>query len=208
MTNRALHIEPRGYSLTREGRGVLTPHSSASPVSESCQSARAHNSLVQVGSRAPRKNAGFTLVEMLCAVIVLLLVSALMAVGVQLATKAYSREITHSEAQVLLSTLRTTVSDELRYAGTTEVNGSTIKFFSQTYGEGAGFSVDENGQVLLKNNKLLSKNAYPYGIKAQVNLTAYDSTSRIFTVEITVNDSDGSPLGSSSFQVKKLNESS
>ena len=208
MTNRALHTESRGFSLTREGRGVLAPLSPASSMSESCQSARANSSLVQTGFRAPRKNAGFTLVEMLCAVIVLLLVSALMAVGVQLATKAYSREITHSEAQVLLSTLRTTVSDELRYAGTTEVSGSTITFFSQTYGDDASFSVDENGQVLLKNNKLLSKNAYPYGIKAQVNLTAYDSTSRIFTVEITVNDSDGSPLGSSAFQVKKLNESS
>lgn len=197
MTSRALHIKSHGF----------TPISSVACVSDSRQSARAICVLDKTGSHAPHRNSGFTLVEMLCAVLVLLLVSALMAVGVQLATKAYSREVTHSEAQVLLTTLRTTVSDELRYAGTTEVNGSTITFFSQTYGAGSAFSVDENGQVLLKDNKLLSKNAYPHGITANVELKSYNENTRIFTVSITVNDSDGSELGSSDFQVKRLNKS-
>jgi prepilin-type N-terminal cleavage/methylation domain-containing protein len=206
MTRRALHIN-NGFTHVHGGRWALTPLSSEACVGGSCQSASADCELGKTGSRVRRRNSGFTLVEMLCAVLVLLLVSALMAVGVQLATKAYSREVTHSEAQVLLTTLRTTVSDELRYAGTTEVNGSTITFFSQTYGAGSAFTADENGQVLLSGNKLLSKNAYPHGITANVELKSYDETTRIFAVNITVNDSDGSELGSSDFQVKRLNKS-
>lgn len=61
-----------------------------------------------------KKKAGLTMVELLCALAVLLLVAACMVVGVSLAIRSYDRSLASSEAQVLCATLQTTVSDELR----------------------------------------------------------------------------------------------
>lgn len=67
---------------------------------------------------------GLTLVEMLCTVAILVLVSMVMVLGVQLGVRSYAKSVSYSEAQVLCSTLTTTISDELRYSGTLKVDGS------------------------------------------------------------------------------------
>lgn len=159
-----------------------------------------------------KAKAGFTLVEMLCAIMVLMLVGMLMITGVRLGLGAFSDSVSRSEAQVLCSTLKTTVSDELRYAGTLRREaGKPIGFFSQNYGEAAfdGFSADENGQVLLGGKKLLPARAYPYGLRAQVELTDYAPDTRIFSVEITVMNRQGTDtLAQTQFEVRQLNEPS
>lgn len=80
-----------------------------------------------------KKKAGLTMVELLCALAVLLLVAACMVVGVSLAVRSYDRSLASSEAQVLCATLQTTVSDELRYSGTLfyDQAGHLTGFFSQ-----------------------------------------------------------------------------
>ena len=81
---------------------------------------------------------GLTLVEMLCTVAILVLVSMVMVLGVQLGVRSYAKSVSYSEAQVLCSTLTTTISDELRYSGTLKVDGSgnVTGFFSQQFGSG------------------------------------------------------------------------
>ena len=83
-----------------------------------------------------KKKAGLTMVELLCALAVLLLVAACMVVGVSLAVRSYDRSLASSEAQVLCATLQTTVSDELRYSGTLfyDQTGRLTGFFSQEHG--------------------------------------------------------------------------
>ena len=83
-----------------------------------------------------KKKAGLTMVELLCALAVLLLVAACMVVGVSLAVRSYDRSLASSEAQVLCATLQTTVSDELRYSGTLfyDQTGRLAGFFSQEHG--------------------------------------------------------------------------
>ena len=73
-----------------------------------------------------------TLVELLCALAVVLLVSAGMVLGVSLAVRSYERSVAGSEAQVLCSTLETIVSDELRYAGTLKYDegGENARFLT------------------------------------------------------------------------------
>lgn len=158
-----------------------------------------------------KKRAGMTLVELLCALAVLLLVSACMVLGVSLAVKSYERSVTHSEAQILCSTLQATVSDELRYSGTLYYRGGQlVGFFSQDHGgEDAqdGFQTDENGHILLGGGKLLPKKAYPHGLRASVDLTGYDAAARIFSVTVTVTDRSGGELAKTAFQVEKLNDS-
>lgn len=157
-----------------------------------------------------KRCAGFTLVEMLCAIVVLILVSMLMAVGVRLGVESYVTSVSASEAQVLCSTLRTTVSDELRYSGTVVSDSSGIRFFSRTHGNEAGdskevgFSQDENGRVTLGGTKLLPNKAYPYGLQATVELTAYDESNGIFHVAVEVTR-NGHVLSEATFEVQRLN---
>lgn len=160
-----------------------------------------------------RSQKGFTLVEMLCTIIVLLLVSALMVTGIRLAAKTLRKSVMDSESYMLCTTLRTLVSDELRYCGTIDTTDADtgVKFFSQNYGENCYFSVNDDGHVVLvdsdgESNKILTSNSYPYGMMATVAINKYDSTTRIFNVTVTVTDSDGGELSSSTFDAKQLNE--
>ena len=75
---------------------------------------------------------GLTLVEMLCTVAILVLVSMVMVLGVQLGVRSYAKSVSYSEAQVLCSTLTTTISDELRYSGTLKVDGSGEQLAGQS----------------------------------------------------------------------------
>ena len=149
---------------------------------------------------------GFSMVELLCTIVVLLLLSGLVAVGVRLAAGSMRTLVMDSEAQTLCATIRSIVSDELRYSGSIQKKGNQISFFSQNYAGIVAFSVNEDGQILLGDNKLLSKKSYPYDMRAEVDLTGYDSDSRIFDVTVSVTDAEGKVLSDSQFQVKQLNE--
>lgn len=161
-------------------------------------------------------NKGFTLVEMLCTIVLILLISALVVTGVQLGVKSYHRSISDSEAQVLCSTLTTAVSDELRYAGTVHLAENAqapydltkFTFFSQRYGDYAAFSVNSDGQILLSGNKLIPSKAYAYGARATLAIE-YDPDQYCFTVTLGIYDRDGSrKLTENTFEVKLLNHES
>ena len=159
-----------------------------------------------------KRIAGMTLVELLCALAVVLLVSAGMVLGVSLAVRSYERSVAGSEAQVLCSTLETIVSDELRYAGTLEYDesGKVVGFFSQNHPDAnlqhSRFTTDDEGRVLLGGQKLLPNNAYPHGLRASVELKDYNEGKRIFTAVITVKDRGGDTLAQTELQVKQLND--
>ena len=153
---------------------------------------------------------GLTLVEMLCTVAILVLVSMVMVLGVQLGVRSYAKSVSYSEAQVLCSTLTTTISDELRYSGTLKVDGSgnVTGFFSQQFGSGdyTAFTTTPEGHVQLGGKDILPAKAYPYGIKAEVESLTYDGVSSLFTVRLSVKDSENkNTLAETTFEVEKLN---
>ena len=153
---------------------------------------------------------GLTLVEMLCTVAILVLVSMVMVLGVQLGVRSYAKSVSYSEAQVLCSTLTTTISDELRYSGTLKVDGSgnVTGFFSQQFGSGdyTAFTTTPEGHVQLGGKDILPAKAYPYGIKAEVKSLTYDDVSSLFTVRLSVKDSENkNTLAETTFEVEKLN---
>ena len=77
---------------------------------------------------------GLSIVELLSAIIVMLLVTATLVIGVRLGVKAYVESVSMSEAQILCSTLTTTISDELRYADTIKAaDDGKITFFSKNF---------------------------------------------------------------------------
>lgn len=157
-----------------------------------------------------KNKKGLTLVEMLCTVAVLVLVSMVMVLGVQLGVRSYAKSVSYSEAQVLCSTLTTTISDELRYSGTLKVDGSgnVTGFFSQQFGSGdyTAFTTTPEGHVQLGGKDILPAKAYPYGIKAKVESLTYDDFSSLFKVKLSVKDSESkNTLAETTFEVEKLN---
>ena len=82
-----------------------------------------------------RDRRGFTLTELLCAVLIVLLVSALLTVGVRFAGRTYNSSMQLSEAQELCSTLTSVISDKLRFCGTVTpgADGSLDHIFIQAW---------------------------------------------------------------------------
>lgn len=66
--------------------------------------------------RKLNSNKGLTLVEMLCSCLILVMLSTVVSTGLDMAAKSYGRMVAENEAQVLLSSVSTVLSDELRYA--------------------------------------------------------------------------------------------
>lgn len=157
-----------------------------------------------------RDRRGFTLTELLCAVLIVLLVSALLTVGVRFAGRTYNSSMQLSEAQELCSTLTSVISDKLRFCGTVTpgADGSLDHIFIQDLGsvegEGAAFQVDADGQLTLGSTRLLSSAAYPRGLRVRDVSLRYDSASGIFTVALQVGTAD-STLAETSFEVRRLN---
>lgn len=148
---------------------------------------------------------GFTLVEMLCSVLVLLLVSMGMATGARIAMEHFASSVSNSEAQVLCQTITTVVSDELRYSGTVDWEKNPIRFFSQNYGgEDCSFGQNGDGQVTLGKMNLLPGKSYPYHMQAKVQVEGFQEEMR-FRVTVTVMNSGGKILAENCFDVEKLN---
>ena len=145
------------------------------------------------------------MVEMLCCVIIMLLVSIGMVNGVSLAVRSYQKSVMTSESQVLCNTLTSLVSDELRYSGTTYWTENPIAFYSRNYGDKCVFSTNDDGQVTLGGNKLLPSKAYHFGMRAEVTLTKKENTENTFSVKIEVKDAGGKLLAENSFDAEKLN---
>ncbi len=146
---------------------------------------------------------GFTILEMLCATVVLVLLSALLVTGVQLAARTYSATLAASEARALCATLTSAIQRELRYAGDTVGKEDPI-YFSQSCGTECSLVVTD-GRVRLQTGEgqreLISPDAYTWGNRAHLEVAYQES---IFTVTLEVTGQNGEVLARNRFQVKRL----
>ena len=162
-----------------------------------------------------KKTAGLTLVEMLCCVVIMLLVSIGMVNGVSLAVRNYQSSLMASESQLLCSTISSLVTDELRYAGAVDWSTSPVQFGSPSYGR-CYFAQNDENQVTLntvseagidtgKSYKLLPSRAYHFGMEAEVTLSKKDKSDNTFLVTVRISDSKDRKLVENVFEVEKLN---
>jgi len=80
-------------------------------------------------------NGGFTLAEVLIAMAILLLMTALVAVGIPMAARVYTKAVDSANAQVLLSTTVTELRYHLHCAENIEINENGINYDDSKYGE-------------------------------------------------------------------------
>lgn len=173
-----------------------------------------------------KNNSGMTVFELLCAVLILLLVSSGMASAVSLGVRQYQKSIRDSEAKVLYSTLMTVLSNELAYTTDIRVDavdgsgkGNVLQFQSQNYvieGNLSTLMTDESGdkgygQILLGNSKntsenmrVLGKAAYANGLLAKVTSITYDNSNCCFSVYLSIGY-QGTECYGGEFQVQNVN---
>lgn len=89
---------------------------------------------------------GFTLAELLIAVLILLLATTVIASMMTLAARHYRNEMQQTKAELLCSTLSSSVQNELTYAGHVRAENGVILFDSHARsGTGCRFMIYDNG---------------------------------------------------------------
>lgn len=161
-----------------------------------------------------KDNGGLTLVEMLCAVAILVLLCLMMNTGIGMAVKTYRDITAESEAELLVSTLSDALADKLRYAVVTEKTnaGATeyTTFISKentidTYGNVSAVTL-EAGQVKVDGKRLLPEGAYgAYGMFDMAYIGKYkveqkDASTPLVTY-IPPADADDSPSFKVAFKI-------
>lgn len=152
--------------------------------------------------------SGLTLVEMLCAVVILILLGLLLNTGLQMAVNTYRAIVAQSEVELLLSTAVDAVADELRYARdvTTEADGKLISYTSDSFGENASFGL-KDGQITVKDKRLLSTGAY--GLNGAYVVTEENMSIKYnepnFTIALKVATKDEKISAGTSVTVRCLN---
>lgn len=155
--------------------------------------------------------SGLTLVEMLCAVVILILLGLLLNTGLEMAVRSYRSLTALSEAELLLSTAVNAIADDLRYARNVTDEAGGVTYDSDSYGNGVRLDVDPadgqikayqgtavDGKRVLK--RVLSTGAYgAYVVDGmKVAILPKDPpapTDEItFTIELTVKSKDGNVL--------------
>lgn len=116
-------------------------------------------------NRKLRSSGGFTLTEMLAAIVILLLTVTALGAGISASVRVYQQSVTLSEAGTLLSTLTEAVSDELRFAENiiveTDASGARhLTFTSVNYGVDASFSNGDDGRIKISGADLVGEMAY------------------------------------------------
>lgn len=98
---------------------------------------------------AKRRCQGFTLVEMLVTVILLLLLTGLMTTGMNLAVTQQRQSVFFSQTSALQSTIDNALSDPLRYMEQVTAEGSDAKWKLVYRDDQANYILDANPQLMV-----------------------------------------------------------
>ena len=169
-----------------------------------------------------RNNKGFTLVELLCTIIIVLLLTACITVGTGLATKTFGRTFTAVKAQTVSSTVDYLIFDELRTATKVKVEGGKLtSYTSENYGEDAVIRIGESdknrGRLFVETPDQTdayntAQNVYVlgtsrfFGNALQVRNFDVEADDNRFTVhyEIVDKNQSNTPLVSKDYQLRNL----
>lgn len=157
---------------------------------------------------------GFTVVEMLSALLILLLVTLITTGGIAMASRQYIKQLRYAQARVLSSTINQIIIDDLRFTGHVANDGEgqyQIFSFNQTHNGYGTYSVDENGQIVFvsadgtRSQKIVSSNQYKYGLTSELSMN-YNEQTHLFVVHSVIRNGSNI-LQDHEFSVKNVNQS-
>lgn len=137
-----------------------------------------------------KQTGGLTLVEMLCAVVILVLLCLMMNTGLQMAVKSYDRLTAESETQLLFGSLFDALIDKLRYCKVTESGSWSIGEVEPVKGKIVVEEKDASGPKQLLPSSAYGKGRWEYRVEyikkdgTDLPLVKYDNGK--FTVNFKV----------------------
>ena len=144
-----------------------------------------------------KTDGGFTLVEMLAAVVLLGFLILVVGAGTNVAIKVYNEAIQYAESRTISSTALSAMENEIRFAYDikTSDSGAISGFTSSQYGEDARFELKDGMiQVVSRvgETPLLGKKVYAGGLRIDSFSVTVNSTpvpyGQMVTVNIKMND--------------------
>lgn len=171
-------------------------------------------------ARKWKDSRGFTLVETLCAVAILVMLGLLINTGLHLAMGSYRDLTAQSELELLAASLTNALSDELRYAQRVETGAGDrlARYHSERYNmENTDATTvlapkKEDGQLYANDYRILPSGAYGNGAyiipeEGGDGKPGFQITYRggLFTVELTVKQAEGDLSARARFTVRCLN---
>ena len=172
-------------------------------------------------ARKWKDSRGLTLVEMLCAVVILVLLGLLINTGLQLAVHSYQEVTAQEELELLAASLSDALADDLRYAKTPikAARGDTLlEYHSERYnisgttstklsiGKGEENGGKDKGQLYANDYRVLPSGAYGSGgayiIPEDGLKITYENG--LFTVDLTVKQAAGDLFAKAHFTVRRL----
>ena len=159
---------------------------------------------------------GVSIVEMLCATIILILLGLLLNSGLQLSVKSYRELTAESETQLLLATAIDALADDLRYAEDVEASGGKLNsYFSDSYGENTTLELnntenDPNKGKVYANSGGKKLRVLPdgaYGLNGRYVVDRMDITyeNNCFTLDLKVKEKDSTISAETKLTVRCLN---
>ena len=150
-------------------------------------------------NRNNRNAAGFSVAEMLVAVLLILIVSAVVAAGMPMARQAYEKAVDAANAQTLLSTTVTTLRSELGEASDITTTSTTVdgvagkeleSFRSARTGARTELSNPDSGIMvkdyadnsLPRDHLLVTTQAATKRLSTSYSHILYDDASGVFTI--------------------------
>lgn len=169
-------------------------------------------------ARKWKDSRGLTLVEMLCAVAILVLLGLLINTGLHLAVRSYRDITAQEELELLAASLSDALADDLRYARdpVTDDDGILQYYHSERYNEGDHTTTlsigEDNRQLYASTYRVLPSGAYGNGayIIPETDgegepgfVIKYEDG--LFTVDLTVKQAEGELFARAHFTVRCLN---
>lgn len=161
---------------------------------------------------------GFTLLEMLVTVVVMLMVTAIIILCVQLSTKYYRQSVKQSESYTICGELAAAIQEELQYAtkiqpadaSSYDVDGyyTGFHYYSRARQHGSNSTiVCDGGKIYVQkggnNYGIVGSETYTYDLKADLRCRWHPNG--FFQVELKLM-SDETVMAEETFRVYPLNE--
>lgn len=124
-----------------------------------------------------RNNKGFTLTETLLTVILVVLMSGAVAAGVSTVSRVIHKIQNKANAEVLLSTTLTLLSDDLQNTESVESTDGTVQYLKiRENGSSAWISIDNSTSDLDSENAGIRKNYYTMTMDSNSGIPVYQDT--------------------------------
>ena len=168
--------------------------------------------------RIKSDSGGFSILEMLLAIIILLLATQLVVQSMRLASEHYIQSTNRSKAQMIVSTLSDFVRTELTMASDVVQDGGGISFIDGSARLGGRCSLELEGHTLCLKNRKTDKRYYPivgtkngtpceyanglYVSSFSLDYSGGTDSEGTFNYFISVSDRKGKELASGRYTVK------